>query len=134
MSYFSSKKGIILVNLLKYGFFMLLLYLFSVGGIRNEIFPFAFGFYIALCWCNQNIFATSIVFVGASLLANLSLESAITSITCAVVIIVCYFLHKKIKVRIPSALLVLYALLSQIAYMYYITVRPGEDFLQIRII
>ena len=119
MSYFSSKKGIILVNLLKYGFFMLLLYLFSVGGIRNEIFPFAFGFYIALCWCNQNIFATSIVFVGASLLANLSLESAITSVTCAVVIIVCYFLHKKIKVRIPSALLVLYALLSQTAYMYY---------------
>lgn len=119
MSYFKSKKGIIFFNIIKYSFFMLLLYLFSIGGIRNEIFPFAFGFYIALCWCNQNVFATSLVYVGAGLLASFSVQNIITICTSAIVIIVCYFLHKKIKVRIPSALLSVYALLSQTAYMYY---------------
>lgn len=119
MSYFATKKGKFLLDFLKYGFFMLLLYLFSVGGIRNQIFPFAFGFYIALCWCNQNVFATSLVYVGASLLAVFSVQHVIITVSCALVIIACYYIHKKIKVRIPSALLVLYALLSQTAYMYY---------------
>ena len=42
MSYFATKKGKFLLDFLRYGFFMLLMYLFSVGGIRNQIFPFAF--------------------------------------------------------------------------------------------
>ena len=119
MNFFSTKKGIVLLNIMKYALFMLMMCLFCIGGIRNEIFPFAFGFYIALCWCNQNIFITSAIYVCANLLTNFSIQSLITILACAGIIIICYFIHKKIRVRIPSILLAFYAILSQSVYIYF---------------
>ena len=46
--FFGTKKGIIVINSLKYLFFLSCMYLFAVGGIRGEIFPFAYAFFIAL--------------------------------------------------------------------------------------
>lgn len=118
-SFFGTKKGILILNAIKYAMFFALFYLFNLGGIRGEIFPFAFSFFIALCWCNQNVFLTSGIYVASSLINNFSLENFICLACTAVVIVCCYFVHKKIKCRIPMALLPVYSLLSQTAYMVF---------------
>lgn len=119
MGSFSSKKNLILFNFLKYGVLLCFITLFCVGGIRNEIFPFAFGFYIALCWCNQNLLATSGCYILANLIAGFSVSVLIQSVFCCAVMLICFLIHKKIKRRIPAPLLTVYALLSQTMYMYY---------------
>lgn len=117
--FFGSKKGILFINFLKYLFFFGCFYIFNIGGIRGEIFPFAFAFFIALCWCDQNVFITGGLYVGASLLANFSVQTLLESLFCVFVILICYFAHKRFHKRIPLYLLGIYAVFSQAVYMYY---------------
>ncbi len=117
--FFETKKGIIFLNLIKYIFFFAILFLFSIGGIRGEIFPFAFAFYVALCWSDQNIFLMSGLYVGASLLASFSIENLISTCFCAVIIVICYFSHKKFHTRMSALLIGIYAVLSQVMYVYF---------------
>lgn len=117
--FFATKKGILVLNILKYIIFFCCLYLFFIGGIRNQIFPFAFAFFVALCWCDQNVFVMSFLFVLAGIFANFGIQSFVECASTAIIIIACYFFHKKIKTRIPSFLIAIYALLSQTMYMYY---------------
>lgn len=119
MSSFSSKRSLFIFNCIKFGTFFVLMLLFLKGGVRNEIFPFAFGFYVALCWCNQNLLATSAVYVLANVIISPTINTLIQSAFCVAVILFCFFVHKKIKHRIPASLLVVYTLLSQSAYMFF---------------
>ena len=116
--FFGTKKGILFLNALKYAFFFACLYLFSVGGIRGEIFPFAFGFFVALVWCEQNIFAVGTLFVGASLLANFSVESLVSSAFCVVFFVIVIFTHKSLHQRISPLLLAFYFVFSQALFLY----------------
>ena len=117
--FFETKKGILFLNFLKYLFFFASLYVLSIGGVKSEILPFAFGFFVALCWCDQNVFLMSGIYVGASMLSNFSLQNLIISASCSVIIIVCYFIHKKLHARISSVLIGIYAFLSQTVYLVY---------------
>jgi len=117
--FFGTKKGIIFLNIIKYIFFFICLYLFSIGGIRGEIFPFAFAFFIALCWCDQNVFVVGTLFSLASVLANFSLASLLSSLFCVFVIATSYYVHKRFHARIPLLLLGIYAVLSQAVFMYF---------------
>ena len=47
--------------------------------IKNNIYPFAIGLFVALCWCNQNVFLTSAVFCLAGYLASFSLSKGLRS-------------------------------------------------------
>ena len=117
--FFETKKGILVLNFAKYLAFFACLYLFCIGGIRDEIFPFAFGFYIALCWCDQNVFLMSLLYVGANLLAGFSVPVLVQSLSTVAIFVVCYFAHIKLKRRIPTSLLCIYAIISQTMYLYY---------------
>ena len=117
--FFGSKKGILFLNFLKYLAFFGCMYLFSIGGIRGEIFPFAFGFFVALCWCDQNLFLMGAIFVGASVIANFSLESLLSSLFCVFVILICHFVHRRFHRRIPLMLLAVYSALSQAVFLYF---------------
>ena len=117
--FFETKKGILALNFAKYLAFFVCLYLFCIGGVKNEIFPFAFGFYIALCWCDQNVFLMSIIYVGANLLAGFSVPILVQSLSTVAIFVVCYFAHIKLKRRIQTSLLCVYAIISQTMYLYY---------------
>lgn len=116
---YETKKGIALLNILKYMLFFGILYLFNVGGINGNIFPFAFGFFVALCWCEQNVFVMSLLYVCASLCATFSVASLVQSTFCCLVITITYFIHKKMHHRIPMSLVGVYAVLSQTMYLFY---------------
>lgn len=118
-SFIQSKKSAILFEILKYLFIFCVLYLFSIGGVMNKFYPFAYAFFIALCWCDQNVFYMGILYIGASLLAGFSIPTLVSSLFCVATIVICYFSHKKIRVRMPSFLVGIYALISQTMYMYY---------------
>lgn len=117
--FFGTKKAIIVLNFVKYIFFFACLYLFSIGGVRGEIFPFAFSFFIALCWCDQNVFIVGGLFTLASVLANFSIASLLSSLFCVFVIAICYYVHKKLHAKIPLVLIGIYAVLSQAVFMYF---------------
>ena len=117
--FFGTKKGILVINLLKYLFFFCCFYLFSIGGVRAEIFPFAFAFFIALVWCDQNVFIVGGLYSLASVLANFGLTTLLSSLFCVFVILICYYVHKRFHAKIPLYLLGLYAILSQAVYLYY---------------
>ena len=86
--FFGTKKGILFINFLKYLFFFMCFYLFNIGGIRGEIFPFAFAFFIALCWCDQNVFFIGGLYVAACLLANFSVRTLLESLFCVFIILI----------------------------------------------
>ncbi len=117
--FFGTKKSIMIINFLKYLLFFTCFYLFNIGGIRGEVFPFAFGFFIALAWCDQNIYIVGALFTLASVLVNFSVQNLLTSLFCVFVIIIGTLLHKRFKKRIPLLLLVFYAAISQSVYLYY---------------
>ena len=117
--FFETRKAVFLLGLVKYALFLFAFYIFSVGGIRGEIFPFAFGFFVALCWCDQNVFLMSGTYILASVLANFSFNSFLQCAFCCVVIIICHFVHRRFRSRIPASLIGVYAVLSQTAYLYF---------------
>ncbi len=119
------KKSISLMLLVKYITFFALFYLFSIAGIKNSLFPFAFGFFISLIWCNQNIFTLSPMYIIASYLANPSLESVVIASFCVLLIMCLFLFHKQIKKQITKPLLIVYAILSQTMFLFYNFTSPS---------
>lgn len=109
----------------KYLFFLLLFFILGFGQINFSISPFLVAFLFSLVWCNQNIFICSGFYVFVNLLLNpFSLGLVISSLVTVLVLIFFYYLHKKIKKPINRYIYLLYALLSQVAYLYYSFTTP----------
>ena len=102
----------------KYIGFFCAFFLFAKAGILGVVYPFAFGFLYALIWCNQRVYVVCPLYILACLLANLNLASLIISSTTALVILIMYLIHLKLKKAIKPYLLVFYALISQSAFVY----------------
>ncbi len=100
----------------KYILFFALFYVLAKSGINNLVFPFAFGALYALIWCNQKVYVLAPLYVGATLAASFSLQTAVISCSTILVILVAYAIHYKINKPIKPWLLVLYGLLSQTAF------------------
>lgn len=93
-------------------------YILSNAGILGIIYPFAFGFLYALVWCNQRVYVVCPLYILAFSLANFSVAGLINASVTATVILLMYLLHLKIKKPIKPYLLVIYALISQSAFVY----------------
>lgn len=93
-------------------------YILSNAGILGIIYPFAFGFLYALVWCNQRVYVVCPLYILAFSLANFSVAGLINASITATVILLMYLLHLKIKKPIKPYLLVIYALISQSAFVY----------------
>lgn len=116
---FRSKREFQVVLLLKYILFFLLTFVLWKAGIKNNIFPFATGLFIALCWCNQNVYIMSGIYILTGYLSSFSLVNVICSSVCAVVIIFVMLIHKWCKKPIKIWMLTIYSVISQLIYIYF---------------
>ena len=101
-----------LTIIIKYLIFFLMFYIAFKSNINSMIFPFSFGIFFALIWCNQNIFGVSFGYVLASYLASFSIYSLLASTFFCSIFAVIYFIHYKVKVPFKYIHLFLYACLS----------------------
>lgn len=116
---FKGKRVLNYFAILKYIMFFLVMFIFQKAGIKNNIFPFAIGFFISLVWCNQNMIILAGMFLLTTFLATFSVQSLIISSVCAGIILSVFLLHRQIKKPIKLYLLVVYAVLSQGMSLYY---------------
>lgn len=116
---FESKKVYKVVGVLKHLAFFVMFYVLANAGIKNNIYPFAIGLFVALCWCNQNMFLMAGEFVLAGYLATFSLTTLITYSVCAVVIIFVSLIHQMAKKPIKLWALCVYCVVSQAMLVYY---------------
>lgn len=109
----------------KYFLFLLVFFILGVGEINFSISPFLVAFLFSLVWCNQNIFICSGFYILVNLILIPFSISLLISILCTVLVLIFfYFLHKKIKKPIDRRIYILYALLSQFAFLYYSFITP----------
>lgn len=118
-NFLQTKKGVFVLNIVKYLSFFLCMCLFSIASIKGQIFPFSAGFYLALCWCDQNIFLVGLIYVVAGLCTGFSPNNLFSLLFALFVVTVCFLLHKKTKVRIPLYILPIYFVLSQVLRSYF---------------
>lgn len=110
---------------LKYGVFLLIFFILSLAEINFSIKPFLFAFLFSLVWCNQNPLISSGLYLIVSLIFTpFSLELLISIIFTILVLNFFYFLHKKLKKPINKYIYILYAFLSQFAFLYFSCASP----------
>lgn len=104
----------------KYALFLILFLILSLAEINFAIKPFLVAFLFSLVWCNQNPLILCLMFLGVNLLFNpFSVGLLISTVFVCVILIFFYLLHKKLKKPINRYIYLLYAFLSQIAFLYY---------------
>ena len=116
---FETKKKINYILILKYILFLALFFVLWKAGIKNNIYPFAIGLFVALCWCNQNVFLTSAVFCLSGYLASFSLSNLFVCLCLSGVIILAFCLHRLIKKPIKIWLLAIYQVVGEGLIIYY---------------
>lgn len=112
----SNTKTIINI-LLKYLIYFLVLIVLSRAEIKT-IRPFAWGFFVALVFFNQNSLVLSFLYIGAGIIIDPTINTLISSVFIALVMLLTSFIHLKIKKPISLPLLFVYALLGQTGYLY----------------
>ncbi|MBQ0017426.1 MAG: SpoIIE family protein phosphatase, partial [Clostridiales bacterium] len=122
---FRTKNSAYIVVLIKYLLFFAMLFILWKAGIKNNIYPFAIGLFIALCYCNQNPLILAPMFITTSFLASFSLENLFVSCVISGVIFLMYYFHKLIKKPIKFWQLILYSVISQ-GFMFYYSYSSGE--------
>lgn len=111
--------------ILKYFLFLVLFFILSLAEINFAIKPFLVAFLFSLVWCNQNPLVICGMFILVSLVLNpFSIGLLVSTIFTCLILIFFYYLHKKIKKPINRYIYLLYAFLSQIAFLYYSFTSP----------
>lgn len=119
------KKKINNLLLLKYSCFFILFLILAQAEINFCINPFVFGLLFSLVWCDQNIYLCSAFYFAVNLLFSpFSLGLILSCAFTIAVLFFFYFLHKKIKKPINRYLYLVYAFLSQIAFLYFSYITP----------
>lgn len=106
-----NKKIIILLKLI--GFFMIF-FVANKAGINELIYPFIFGFYFALIWCNQNVFLVSLSFIIAGYLVTFSYINLIINLLFCLIFLIIYGIHYKIKKPFKLLHILIYALICNL--------------------
>ncbi|MDD3862551.1 MAG: hypothetical protein PHV79_01675, partial [Clostridia bacterium] len=106
-----------ILEITKYFCFFLAFYIMTKAGIYQTFYPFAFGLFFALIWCNQKVQYLSPLYILACLLSDSSVLNIINVLfTVSIVLMLC-FIHIKLKKPIKIPLFCFYAVLSQVAYV-----------------
>ncbi len=107
-----------ILEITKYFCFFLAFYIMTKAGIYQTFYPFAFGLFFALIWCNQKVQYLSPLYILACLLSDSSVLNIINVLfTVSIVLMLC-FIHIKLKKPIKIPLFCFYAVLSQVAYVF----------------
>lgn len=96
---------------------------FFKAGIKGMIFPFAFGFFYALVWCNQKIFVLAPLYVLAAYIDSFNLQTVFCALATVGVLLVAYMIHIKTKKPMKVWLLAVYACISQGLYVYFSVIQ-----------
>lgn len=109
----------------KYLLFFCLFLILALAEINFSIKPFLFAFLFSLVWCNQNPLICSLFFFASNLIFNpFSIELLISCAVCCFILNFFYFLHKKLKRPMNRYIYLLYAFLSQFAFLFYSASTP----------
>ena len=117
------KPKITLFSVFKYITFFMLFYLLHCANIEG-IYAFAFGMLFALVWCNQKIWLLAPLYILSAYLAFFTLDSVIISGATAIVFILAYLAHYKLKRPLNPVLIGLYAVLSQGVFLWFNLTSP----------
>lgn len=91
--------------------FFILFYLAKNSGINNQIFPFVYGIFFGLLWCNQNIFILCFTYLIASVILDLTIYGLIKSLIFITIILIAYGIHYKFKKPIKYLHVLIYSCL-----------------------
>lgn len=107
------------IQLIKY-FLIFIMFLVLTNARGYSVSPFSVGALFALMWCGLSLPIIS----GEYFLANIVLMNKVadiySAITTVFVLLVVYFIHKRIKKPMNVILVGVYTLLSQVVSLYYI--------------
>ncbi len=103
---------------LEYLCFFILLYILAGAGINNVIFPFATGLYLSLVWCGLKGYILSPLYIFATLAHGFSIPTLISCCSCAFTILLITGIHYKVKKPVKLSLYFVYALISQIGFVF----------------
>lgn len=107
-----------LIILVKYLIFFTLLFVLNKAGINNKVYPFAFGIFFALLWCNQNIFGLCIVYLLAGFLSNFNYWLLLANGIFVVLILLIYGIHYKLKKPLKYIHILIYACLCNLPKLF----------------
>lgn len=113
-----SKQKSFFLTFSKYLLFFLLFFLMAKSSIYGIVFPFAFGLFFALVWCNQKIIILAPIYLVACLLVNFSLVNIVSVLFTIFFSLLVFGIHTKIKKPIKLWLFSVYVVLSQTAYLF----------------
>ncbi len=116
---FKSKKIVNALGAIKYLLFFAMFFVLWKAGIKNNIFPFAIGLFLALCWCNQNVFILSLMFILTGYLSCFELTNLWLTLSCSGFMIIVTYIHKAIKSPIKIWLLCIYAFVCHTMLILY---------------
>jgi len=107
------------IQLIKY-FLIFIMFLVLVNARGYSVSPFSVGALFALMWCGLYL----PVIAGEYLVANIMLINRVADIYSAIatmfILLLVFFLHKRIKKPMNVVLVGVYTLLSQVVSLYYI--------------
>lgn len=111
MFVFSNTK---IFNLIKCVSFFVLFFVINKAGLNGLIYPFSFGLYFSLLWCNQNIFMVSFSCICGGYLATFDNVALISNILMCVIFLIFYCVHYKVKKPFNILNILIYACICNI--------------------
>ena len=118
-------KVTLLNVIIKYFFCFVAFYFLAIAKV-NATMPFWFGLFVAMLYIKENPIAMAVTFVISIFLSGLSIESLIISINMAIVMVVAILIHNHIHKKMSLSLVGIYALLGNVAFIYY-NIRPASQ-------
>jgi len=118
MEYIQQKSKDKCLIFFRYILIFALLFITSKAGLNGIIYPFNFGLFFAFLWCNQNIFALSILHLLSGFLADFSLHNLLGRFLFVLIMCVAYGIHYKTKKQLKYTHLIIYACLCNIPKMF----------------
>ena len=107
------EKNELLSTILKYVIYFFGFYILSKANINGVIQPFSFGLIFALMWCGNNVLILAPSYVVASFLGTFSLITLYNALGVAIILLLVYGIHYKLKKRMKYWQIGIYGLLSQ---------------------
>ncbi len=107
------------INLIKY-FLIFIMFLVLTNAKGYSVSPFSVGALFALMWCGLYLPVIASEYLFANIILMNKVADIYSAITTVFILLVVYFIHKRIKKPMNVILVGVYTLLSQVVSLYYI--------------
>lgn len=113
------KNKINKINLIKY-FLIFIIFLVLTNAKGYSVSPFSVGALFALMWCGLYLPMIASEYLLANIILMNGVADIYSAITTVFILMLVYFIHKRIKKPMNVVLVGVYTLLSQVVSIYYI--------------